>query len=46
MEIMAHMEFGTVKQAPTPVLSTAVMDSEAECLEMMQKVYNAEVERL
>lgn len=46
MEIMAHAEFGTSKQAPTPILSKAIEDAAPECLNIMQEVFNREVEKL
>ena len=46
MEIMAHAEFGTSKQAPTPILSKAIADAGPECLNVMQEVFNREVEKL
>ena len=46
MDIMAHAEFGTSKQAPTPILSKAIADAGPECLNVMQEVFNREVEKL
>lgn len=46
MEIMAHMEFGTSKQPPTPVLSKAIEESADECARIMQDTFNMEVEKL
>lgn len=43
MEIMAHLELGTSKQAPIPILTKATADAEEECIKVMQEVYNKEV---
>ena len=45
MEKLAHAEYGTSKQAPTPILSVAVSKSEKPIAEIMQEVYNREVEK-
>ena len=45
MEKMAHIEYGTSKQAPTPILSVAVDKSAKPIAEIMQEVYNREVEK-
>lgn len=44
MEKLAHAEYGTSKQAPTPILSVAVSKSEKPIAEIMQEVYNKEIE--
>lgn len=46
MEILAHAELGTSKQAPTPILTKAIADAEPECVKIMQEVFNREVDRL
>ena len=46
MEIMAHAEYGTSKQAPTPILSKAILDAEPECVEKMQTAFNEVVEKI
>lgn len=46
MEKMVYMEYGTQKQAPTPVLSPAVRRAEDPVTEKMQEVFNREVDRL
>jgi hypothetical protein len=43
MEILAHLEYGTKEQAPTPILTKAIKDSEAAVLDKMQEVFNREV---
>jgi phage protein, HK97 gp10 family len=43
MEIIAHMEYGTSKQPPTPVLSKALDDAKDEALKIMQETFNKEV---
>lgn len=43
MEKMAHIEYGTSKQSPTPILSVAISKSVKPIAEIMQKVYNEEV---
>lgn len=40
MEKMAYLEYGTSKQAATPVLGPAVRQSEAPCLAAMQNVFD------
>lgn len=44
MEKMAHAEFGTSKQAATPILSKAIADCRDECLEKMIETYKEIVE--
>ena len=44
MEIIAHMEYGTSKQAPTPILTTALNEVKDEALAIMQETFNKEVE--
>ena len=46
MEKMVYMEYGTSKQAATPVLSPAVRKAEDPATEKMQEVFNREVDRL
>lgn len=46
MEKMAYLEYGTSKQAATPVISPAVRASENEVVEKMQEVFNREVDKL
>lgn len=43
MEKAVYMEFGTSKQAATPIISPAVRESEAAVLEKMQEVFDREV---
>jgi len=43
MAKMAYAEFGTSKQASTPMLTTAIKDSEQPVMEKMQAVFNEEV---
>lgn len=45
MEIMAYMEYGTSKQAGTPVLSKAVNDSKDKVTDAMQEAFNKATER-
>lgn len=45
MEKLAHAEYGTSKQAPTPILTKAIKDSESAVLAKMQEVFNEEVAR-
>lgn len=44
MEKMAYLEYGTSKQAATPVISPAVRESESKVIEKMQEVFNREVD--
>lgn len=46
MEKAAYLEYGTSKQAATPVLSPAVRESEEKVTQKMQEVFDKEVERL
>lgn len=46
MEKMVYMEYGTSKQAATPVLSPAVRKAKDPVTEKMQEVFNREVDRL
>lgn len=46
MEKMVYMEYGTSKQAATPVLSPAARKAEDPVTEKMQEVFNREVDRL
>lgn len=46
MDKMAYLEFGTNKQAATPVLSPAVREAEAPAAEKMQEVFDREVEHI
>lgn len=43
MEKMAHAEYGTSKQSPTPILSKAIADSKESIAIKMQEIYNREV---
>ncbi len=43
MEIMAHLEYGTSKQAPKPILTKAIKDATPEVLSKMQEVFEREV---
>ena len=40
MEKMAHAEYGTSKQQPTPILSKAVAESKEPIAKKMQEIYN------
>ena len=42
MEILAHMEYGTKKQAPTPILTKALNDSKSECERAMAETFKKE----
>ena len=42
MEILAHLEYGTKNQAPTPLLTKAVNDCRAECESAMAEVFRRE----
>jgi len=43
MEKLAHAEYGTSKQPPTPILTKAIKDSENAVLDKMQEVFEREV---
>lgn len=43
MEKLAYAEFGTTKQAPTPMLTKAIKDSENPVTGKMQEVFEREV---
>lgn len=43
MEKLAHAEYGTSKQSPTPILSAAISKSEQPIAKIMQEIYNKEV---
>lgn len=45
MEKLAHAEYGTSKQPPTPILTKALKDSEPAVLEKMQEVFSREVNK-
>lgn len=45
MEKMAYLEYGTSKQAATPVLAPAVRQSEGECIMAMQSVFDEATQR-
>lgn len=45
MEILAHLEYGTSKQDPRPILTKAIKDSESAVLDKMQEVFDREVEK-
>ena len=42
MEILAHLEYGTKNQAPTPLLTKAVNDCRAKCESAMTEVFRRE----
>ena len=42
MEILAHREYGTKKQAPTPILTKALNDSKSECERAMAEAFKKE----
>lgn len=44
MDKLAYLEYGTSKQAPKPVMTTVMNDSEADVLDKMQEIFNAEVD--
>ena len=46
MEKAAYLEFGTNKQAATPVLSPAVREAEIPATEKMQEVFNREMGKI
>ena len=41
-----HLEYGTAKQAATPVMGPAVAESEEPVYEKMQEVFDRETEKL
>lgn len=43
MEKLAHAEYGTKKQPPTPILTKAIKDSEKAVLSKMQEVFEREI---
>lgn len=45
MEKLVYAEYGTANQPPTPMLTKAIKDSEAPCLDKMQEVFNREVNK-
>ena len=45
MEKMAHAEYGTSKQTPTPILSKAIKNSQTEINEKMKAIFKREVEK-
>lgn len=45
MEKLAHAEYGTSKQPPTPILTKAIKDSESAVLDKMQEVFTREAAR-
>lgn len=45
MEIMAHLEYGTSKQRPTPILTKAYKDSYNSIMARLQEEYNKVVEK-
>lgn len=45
MEIVAHMEYGTSKQPPTPVLSKAINDSKEQVYTVLQKEINKRISK-
>ena len=46
MEKMCYLEYGTAKQAATPVMGPAVAESEEPVYEKMQEVFDREMEKL
>jgi HK97 gp10 family phage protein len=46
MEKMCYLEYGTEKQAATPVMGPAVAESEEPVYEKMQEVFDRETEKL
>ncbi len=46
MEKMCYLEYGTEKQAATPVIGPAVAESEEPVYEKMQEVFDQETEKL
>jgi len=42
MEKLAHAEYGTSKQSPTPILTKAINDSKPAVLHKMQEVFEKE----
>lgn len=46
MEKMCYLEYGTAKQAATPVMGPAVAESEEPVYEKMQEVFDRETEKL
>lgn len=40
MEKMAHAEYGTSKQPPTPILTKALNDARQEVTDKMQEIFN------
>jgi hypothetical protein len=45
MEKLAHAEYGTSKQVPTPILTKSIKDSETSVLNKMQEVFEREVKK-
>jgi HK97 gp10 family phage protein len=45
MEKLAHAEYGTSKQQPTPILTKAIKDSEPAVLKKMQETFEREVKK-
>lgn len=45
MEKLAHAEYGTSKQPPTPILTKAINDSKQPVLNKMQEVFDREVQK-
>lgn len=43
MDKMAHAEFGTSTQTPTPILTKATNDAQGEVAEKMQEIFNEAV---
>jgi HK97 gp10 family phage protein len=41
-EKLAYMEYGTSKQAAHPVMKKTINESEADCIDKMQSVFNQE----
>jgi len=45
MAILAHLEYGTSKQAPIPILSKAINDSKAPIEAKMREVFEREIKK-
>lgn len=46
MEKMAYLEYGTYKQAATPVITPAVKEAEPKVISNMEKVFDEKIKRL
>ena len=45
MAILAHLEYGTSKQSPIPILSKAINDSKSEVEAKMREVFEEEIKK-